>query len=106
MRTRMAQVNTASLRQLVICPSHLVISEDSRGTQRMVLDEGEMEPLGKLHLPAATKRKGRNSRCVNGQISKIGIQCSQRGSPSVLSQNEDGRQFVVPSGHFLKLPDK
>jgi len=33
-------------------------------------------------------------------------QCSQRGSPSVLSQDEDGRQFVVPSGHFLKLPDK
>jgi len=26
--------------------------------------------------------------------------------PSVLSQDEDGRQFVVPSGHFLKLPDK
>jgi len=25
---------------------------------------------------------------------------------SVLSQDEDGRQFVVPSGHFLKLPDK
>ena len=33
-------------------------------------------------------------------------QCSQRGSPSVLSQDQDGRQFVVPSGHFLKLPDK
>jgi len=37
----------------------------------------------------------------------VGVsQCSQRGSPSVLSQDEDGRQFVVPSGHFLKLPDK
>ena len=33
-------------------------------------------------------------------------QCSQRGSPSVLSQDEDGRQLVVPSGHFLKLPGK
>ena len=33
-------------------------------------------------------------------------QCSQRGSPSVLSQDEDGRQCVVPTGHFLKLPDK
>ena len=33
-------------------------------------------------------------------------QCSQRGSPSVLSQDEDGRQNVVPSRHFLKLPDK
>ena len=33
-------------------------------------------------------------------------QCSQRGSPSVLSQDEDGRQLVVPSGHFLKLPAK
>ena len=25
---------------------------------------------------------------------------------SVLSQDEDGRHFVVPSGHFLRLPDK
>ena len=33
-------------------------------------------------------------------------QCSQRGSPSVLSQDEDRRQLVVPSGHFLKLPGK
>ena len=33
-------------------------------------------------------------------------QCSQRGSPSVLSQDQDGRQLVVPSRHFLKLPDK
>ena len=31
---------------------------------------------------------------------------SQQGSPSVLSQDQDGRQLVVPSGHFLKLPDK
>ena len=30
------------------------------------------------------------------------VQCSQRGSPSVLSQDEDGRQLVVPSGHSLK----
>ena len=34
------------------------------------------------------------------------LQCSQRGSPSVLSQDQDGRRLVVPSRHFLKLPDK
>ena len=39
-------------------------------------------------------------------ILSTSAQCSQRGSPSVLSQDEDGRQFVVPSGHFLKLPGK
>ncbi|RPA90870.1 hypothetical protein L873DRAFT_1795236 [Choiromyces venosus 120613-1] len=32
-------------------------------------------------------------------------QCSQRGSPSVLGQDQDGRHYVVPSGHFLNLPD-
>ena len=33
-------------------------------------------------------------------------QCSQRGSPSVLGQDEDGRHFVVPSRLFQNLPDK
>jgi len=33
------------------------------------------------------------------------FQCSQRGSPSVLSQDEDGRLFVVPSRPPAKLPD-
>jgi len=32
-------------------------------------------------------------------------QCSQRGSPSVLSQDEDGRLFVVPSRPPAKSPD-
>ena len=32
-------------------------------------------------------------------------QCSQRGSPSVLSEDEDGRHFVVPSRPPAKLPD-
>ena len=39
-------------------------------------------------------------------LSLAAEQCSQRGSPSVLSQDQDGRQLVVPSRHFLKLPDK
>jgi len=34
------------------------------------------------------------------------LQCSQRGSPSVLGQDEDGRHFVVPSRLFQNLPDK
>jgi len=34
------------------------------------------------------------------------FQCSQRGSPSVLGKDEDGRHFVVPSRLFLNLPDK
>jgi len=33
-------------------------------------------------------------------------QCSQRGSPSVLGQDEDGRHFVVPSRLFQNLPDR
>ena len=32
-------------------------------------------------------------------------QCSQRGSPSVFSEDEDGRRFVVPSRPPAKLPD-
>ena len=32
-------------------------------------------------------------------------QCSQRGSLSVLIQDEDGRLFVVPSRALAKLPD-
>jgi len=36
----------------------------------------------------------------------ISVQYSQWGSPSILSQDQDRLQFVVPSGHFLKLPDK
>jgi len=32
-------------------------------------------------------------------------QCSQRGSPSVFSQDEDGRRFAVPSRPPAKLPD-
>jgi len=35
-----------------------------------------------------------------------GQQCSQRGSPSVLGQDEDGRHFVVPSRLFQNFPDK
>jgi len=34
------------------------------------------------------------------------VQCSQRGSLSVLGQDEDGRHFVLPSRLFLNLPDK
>ena len=34
------------------------------------------------------------------------MQYSQRGSPSVLSQDEGGRHSVVPSRPFLNLPDK
>ena len=54
---------------------------------------------------------GYSRGALRGDYAKIDIerdyvQCSQRGSPSVLSQDQDGRQLVVPSRHFLKLPDK
>ena len=35
----------------------------------------------------------------------LAAQCSQRGTPSVLSQDEDGRLFAVPSRPPAKLPD-
>ena len=58
--------------------------------------EAEEQPLDRDDTP----------RGFTGLHGAAYFQCSQRGSPSVLSQDEDGRQLVVPSGHPLKLPGK
>jgi len=61
----------------------------------------------------ATKDKGSGwgeskTRHVRSDVDHLfeAAQCSQRGSPSVLGKDEDGRHFVVPSRLFLNLPDK
>ena len=73
-------------------------SRDDRGqTPLWCAAEGGHEGIVKLLL---------NRKDVSPDSRDIYGQCSQRGSPSVLSQDQDGRQLVVPSRHFLKLPDK
>ncbi|PUU81786.1 hypothetical protein B9Z19DRAFT_1121691 [Tuber borchii] len=48
-------------------------------------------------------KKGKQEKDARKKVAWI--QCSQRGSPSVLSPDEDGRLFVVPSRPPGKLPD-
>ena len=51
-------------------------------------------------LPSLCGRMGEaTAECDTSTLTPEGlsqVQCSQRGSPSVLSQDEDGRELVVP----------
>ena len=58
-----------------------------------------MELLGKLHFPAAATREGRNLRCANDQIGKIGI--CVRFQSSVNNQGVSAKAVAV---HTKKKP--